>query len=234
MQNQKNTVKSNTVKTVTKGIANLNVGAVFTPTSYLNCTMQALWQWVLNNANGNLAQCVVQLTPYFKSLSINNWQQFINHAALSAVPNGINTSAPVNAAGIATNMLVLQYMCILFGVQPSSINANGKNSKSFAVANLVSVPYWGAYNGATVGTYVPTPKTVSHTLASMQNMLKSVGGQALMPNTSAGGAPTFGQKNSIGGGNTVLQLLAGTSSSTKPVFNKPLIQIAVAPSISSK
>jgi len=146
---------------VTKGITNLTVGAVYVGTTAQPASGATILSWVNANAIGNVANIIVQPTPYFKSLGITavNWVQ---HAKLQGM----------FAAG--TGIRAHQLQCALFGVQPKTIVSN--KSKAIKKATLCSVGGSGASHSlahiaaaisATGGKIVTGTITNGNTLAML-------------------------------------------------------------------
>ena len=98
-------------KPVTAGIANLNSGAIYVGSTATPASGATIATWLPNNAAGYMANVMVQVTPYFKTLGITavNWVQ---HAKLQGM----------FAAG--TGIRAHQLQCGLFGVQPKTIVSN--------------------------------------------------------------------------------------------------------------
>jgi hypothetical protein len=153
--------KVNTQKAITTGIANLNSGAIYVGSTAAPASGATIATWLTNNAAGNMANVMVQVTPYFKSLGITavNWVQ---HAKLQGM----------FAAG--TGIRAHQLQCGLFGVQPKTIVSN--KSKAIKKATLCKVGGSGASHslahiaqaiGATGGKIVTGNITNGNTLAML-------------------------------------------------------------------
>ena len=215
MQNAKNKQAANTVKTVSKGVANVKPAAIFNPTGRV--TIAQFNTWLAANAANQHSRCVIQQTPYFKSLGINNWQQYVNNAALNAFSGSLCTKHPLTGHKGMPSIRVIQILCLLFGVSTTSLPKANNNgvinpvNKSVAGGKLATMPHWGGYNNA---------KNICHDLHTAQSMLTALRGKSLTK---------VGNTNTIGGGNTFLQLLSGTGSTKPSISNPPLIQVAVLP-----
>ena len=157
---------ANTAKTVSTGIANLKVGAVYTLPSNGVATGASIANFVQNMAAGNPANVVVQPTAYFKSLGITtaNW---VKHASGMFCTN--------------TGTRAHQLKCYLFGVQANTIAANKR--KAFKTMQLATVGGNGASNnlgvivkaiGATGGKYYTGTITNGNTLAMLLSGTNSV------------------------------------------------------------
>ena len=116
-------------KVITAGIANLNPGAIYVGSAAQPATGAIIGAWLAANANGSLANVMVQATPFFKALGITaaNWRP---HAKLQGM------------FAANTDIRAHQFKCALFGVQPKTIVAN--KSKAFEKATLCSVGGNGA------------------------------------------------------------------------------------------
>jgi len=158
-------------KVITAGIANLNPGAIYVGSAAQPATGAIIGAWLAANANGSLANVMVQATPFFKALGITaaNWRP---HAKLQGM------------FAANTDIRAHQFKCALFGVQPKTIVAN--KSKAFEKATLCSVGGNGASHslahitdgiGATGGKVVTGTicgKTGGNTLAMLLTGTNSV------------------------------------------------------------
>lgn len=201
--------------TIVKGVTNVKPAAIFNPTGRV--TLAQFNTWLKANAANQLNRCVIQQTPYFVSLGITNWQQYVNNTALNALSGSLCTKHPLTGHKGAPSIRAIQLLCLLFGVSTTSLPKANNNgvvnpvNKSVAGGNLATMPHWGGYNNA---------KNICHGLHTAQAMLSALGGKSLTAATSS---------NTLAKGNTFLQLLSGTGSSKASISNPALIQVAVAP-----
>ena len=111
-----------TKKVVTKGVANLNSGVIFTAPKSGIVTGEHIAKFVAENAAGSLANVTVQLTPFGRSLGITPASWVKHESGMFCTNTGTRGH---------------QLRCYMFGVQPSTITSNKR--KAFKVMQLATV-----------------------------------------------------------------------------------------------
>jgi hypothetical protein len=217
MQKVKNTGKANTVKTVSNGVANVNLVTFNAPASGWvtgSCTQA----WVTNNAANNASSVIVQPTTLGNS--------FISSLPIPA--SGLNSNAAIskymqqlhaaNNGFFCTNTTVRLYqlLCCMLGVVPNTGKKGGicpktgkKGNSWLALQNSKSLATLGGSNA-------------SRQLGHIVNAIKNTGGIPLT--------------GTIAGGNTLAMLLSGSNSQPKKhaLFGKPLVTLSVSGTVNSK
>ena len=217
MQKAKNKQVANTAKTVSKGVANVNL-VTFNAPAHGWVSGGCIQTWLTNNAANNASSVIVQPTTLGTS--------FINNLPIPA--NGLNSNAAISkymqqlhAANngffcTGTTVRLYQLLCCLLGVVPNTGKRGGICPKTGKKGNS-----WQALQNskslATLGG-----SNASRQLGHIVNAIKNTGGIPL--------------SGTVAGGNTLAMLLTGSNSQPKKhaLFGKPLVTLSVSGTVNSK
>jgi hypothetical protein len=217
MQNAKNKQAANTVKTVSNGVANVNLVTFNAPASGW-VTGSGTQTWVTNNAANNASSVIVQPTALGTS--------FIS--SLPIPTSGLNTNAAIskymqqlhaaNNGFFCTNTTVRLYqlLCCMLGVVPNT----GKRGGIHPTTGKKGYGWQALQNSNSLATLGGS--NASRQLGHIVNAIKNTGGIPLT--------------GTIAGGNTLAMLLTGSNSQPKKhaLFGKPLVTLSVSGTVNSK